>query len=179
MNNKGSTLILLIIVMTIIIALGASLLDSTMMQYNVKIFNSQAKQSFYMAETGLNRAFVDVYELIAQASDDAMEKANEYLLVNLNETEAENVFKQNYKLYITANLRNSVYKNANPLVEITSGSTILFVQDELTVNIKSRYNSTDVEKTAYVDITILIPNYYDIKNNTFHISDYLKFSNWS
>ena len=180
MNNKGSTLILLIIVMAIIIALGVSVLDITVMQHNVKIFNTEAKQSFYMAETGLNVAYVDAYGLMEEATEDSLEKAEEYLfLFPLNEIEAENIFKENYKLYITANLENCVYKGSNPVVEITNGGTLLFVGDKLTANVKSKYNSENIEKTACVDLIILVPGYYEIKNNSADLLNYISFDNWS
>lgn len=180
MNNKGSTLVLLIIVMAIIIALGVSVLDIAVMQHNVRIYNTEAKQSFYMAETGLNVAFVDAYELMEEAAEDSLEKAEEYLLLfPLNEIEAENIFIENYKLYITANLENSVYRESNPIVEITNGGTLVFIGDKLTANVKSKYNSENIEKTACVDLIILVPSYYDFKNNLADLLNYISFNNWS
>ena len=180
MNNKGSTLVLLIIAMAIIITLGVSVLDIAVMQYNIKKNNTEAKQSFYMAETGLNVAFVDAYGLMDEAAEDSLKKAYEYLLLfPLNEMEAENVFRENYKLYMTANLENSVYRGSNPIVEITNGGTLLFIGDKLTANVKSKYNSENIEKTACVDIIILVPDYYDFKNNSADLSHYINFNDWS
>ncbi|MFA9423509.1 MAG: hypothetical protein ACERLG_08010 [Sedimentibacter sp.] len=180
MNNKGSILVLLIIVMAIIIVLGASVLNMAVMQYNIKKFNTQAKQSFYMAETGLNVAFVDAYELMDDAVEDSLKKANEYLLLfPLNEVEAENIFRESYKIYMTTNLEKTVYRNSNPMVEITNGATLLFCSDKLKVNIKSKYNSECIEKTACVDIIILIPDYYDLKNNLADLLNYISFNGWS
>jgi len=180
MNDKGSTLVLLVIVMTIIIALGVSILDIAMMQYNIKKYNTEAKQSFYMSETGLNEAFVDAYKLIGEATEDSLIKAEEYLLLfPLNESEAESIFKANYKLYITVNLRNRVLKSSNPAVEVTNENPLVFVDDMLTANVMSKYNSVNIEKITFVDLIILVPGYYYIKNNVFDISDYIMFDNWS
>ncbi len=180
MNNKGSTLVLLVIVIAIVIVLGVSILNISMMQYELKRFNTESKKTFYMSETGLNVAFVDAYGLMEEATEVSLEKAEEYLfLFPLNEMEAENIFEESYKLYVTANLENRVYRGLNPIVEVTNGGTLVFIDDKLTANVMSKYNSENVEKTACVDLIILVPGYYDVKNNVFDLHDYLEFDNWS
>jgi len=181
MNIKGSTLVLLVIVMAIIITLGVSILNIAMMQYDLKKFNTEIKQAFYMAETGLNVAYVDACELLREAVEDSLKKSENYLqLYPLNESEAENIFIVNYKLYITANLENSVWRSTNPIVEITNEDTLLFVGDKLTAKVRSKYLSEyDIEKTLYVDLIILVPKYNDMLNTDYEMSDYIVFDNWS
>lgn len=180
MKNKGSTLVILVIVIAIVIVLGVSILNISMMQYELKRFNTESKKNFYMSETGLNLAYVDACKLASDAVEDSLDKANEYLLLYpLNEMEAENIFNVNYKSYITANLENSVYRGSNPTVEITNGGTLLFIGDKLTANVKSKYNSENIEKTTCVDLIILVPSYYYIKNNSADLLNYVSFDNWS
>ena len=64
MNNKGSTLVLLIIVIALVIVLGASVLNIAVKQYAIKKFNIDSKQAFYFSETGLNEAYVKSCALI-------------------------------------------------------------------------------------------------------------------
>ncbi|MGB4438581.1 MAG: hypothetical protein WBJ13_05000 [Sedimentibacter sp.] len=181
MNIKGSTLVLLVIVMAIIITLGVSILNIAMMQYDFKKLNTEIKQAFYMSETGLNVAYVDACGLLRKAVEDSLEKSEEYLqLYPLNESEAENIFIVNYKLYITANLENSVWRSTNPIVEITNGDTLLFIGDKLTAKVRSKYLSEyDIEKILYVDLIILVPEYSEILNTDYEMSDYIDFDNWS
>lgn len=180
MNNKGSTLVILVIVMTIIITLGVSILNISMMHYNIKKFNTESKQSFYKSETGLNTAYVDACELINEAIVDSTEKTEEYLNeFTLNEIEIENIFRVKYRLYIVENIADAIYKKSNPIVEITNVSTLFFVEDKLTVNVKSKYNSINKDEITYVDIVILIPKYVDVKDNAFEATDYISFDNWS
>ncbi len=64
MNNKGSTMVLLAIAMAVIMALGVSILNIAMMQYNIRNYSTDSKQSFYRAEDGLNDVFSNVIYFI-------------------------------------------------------------------------------------------------------------------
>ena len=46
MNNKGSTLILLVIVIALVIVLGLSILNTAVNHYEIKKFNIDSKESF-------------------------------------------------------------------------------------------------------------------------------------
>src|SRR5690606_20883831 len=101
MNNKGSTLLFLVIVIALIIVLGASVLNIVIKQYEIKMFNTDDKQSYYMSETGLNEAYVRSCVLINESISESLQDAEEYLFINpLNEIEAENIFDTEYKLNI-------------------------------------------------------------------------------
>lgn len=70
-NNKGSTLILLVMSIAILSLLGTTILGVTMMNYKIKQANSDMKYSFYMSESGLDRAYAEAYTVIMGAVDDA------------------------------------------------------------------------------------------------------------
>lgn len=88
-NNKGSTLILLVMTVAVISLLGTSILGVTMMNYKIKKANSDMKYSFYMSESGLDRAYAEAYSVVLKAVNEANNAAkntiNEYDIVKLTE----------------------------------------------------------------------------------------------
>jgi ABC-type multidrug transport system fused ATPase/permease subunit len=178
MNNKGSTMVLLVIAMAVIMALGVSILNIAMMQYNIRNYSTEAKQSLYRAEDGLNTAFSNIYTLIEEASSFALDEAEEYLnLYPLDESGAENVFCAGFKNYITANFKSRAESNFNPKVIITN-QNLLFYENRLTVHLTSFYSTDKIEKNVKADIIVLVPSYLDVKNNVFDTADCIGFDNW-
>lgn len=178
MNNKGSTMVLLVIVMVVIMALGVSILNIAMMQYNIRNYSTEAKQSLYRAEDGLNNAFSNIYSLIEEASSSAFDDAEEYLyLYPLDESGAENIFYTAFKNYVTVNFKSRAESNHNPKVIITN-QNLLFSGNRLTAHLISFYNTDKIEQNAKADIIVLVPSYLDVKNNVFEAADYIGFDNW-
>jgi len=124
-SNRGSTLILLVIVIAVIIALGTSLMSVSMMHYRIKKSNTEIKQSFYMSEKGINTSFSIAYNLVVEAIADSIDKAEEYLSVyptNINE--AANIFSNNYKIFILGQVESRINKNENPKIQITNVNSL-------------------------------------------------------
>ncbi|WMJ76669.1 MULTISPECIES: hypothetical protein [unclassified Sedimentibacter] len=88
-NNNGSTLVLLVMTVAVISLLGTSILGVTMMNYKIKKTNSDMKYSFYMSESGLDRAYAEAYsvvlEAVSEANNAAKNKINEFDIVKLTE----------------------------------------------------------------------------------------------
>jgi len=166
--NRGSTLILVVIIIALITVLGMSILNIAMNHYKIKQSNSEIKKAFYMAEDGLNRAYLRIFDLICEASEDSVEKADEYLEQNHEDySGASHIFIDNYKLYILSYIINRTYNSDNPYTEVVNISRLMFVNDELTVKIKSKYLSeSGIEKSSAADIIISIPDYIDTKAGT-------------
>lgn len=179
-NNGGSTLIILVMTIAITMVLGASLLIVTMINFKIRKTNTEIRQSLYMSESGLNNAFVEAYDLVSNGIYDSIEKAEEYLkLYPLNEYEAENIFINNYKLFITGQIENKITNNSNPYVRVTNAGTLLFVEDKLNVCIQSKYfNESDIVKTTSVNLIVMVPDYNDAITNTIDINTLLKLENW-
>lgn len=178
MNNKGSTMVLLVIAMAVIMALGVSILNIALMQYNIRNYSTNSKQSFYRAEDGLNEAFSNIYILIEEASQRALHEAEEYLnLYPLDESGAESIFSADFKNYVTANFKNRAERNSNPAVYIT-GHNLLFIGNRLTAHLVSVYSTDKIEKHVEADIVVLVPDYLDVKNNAFRAADFIMFDNW-
>ncbi len=178
MNNKGSTMVLLVIAMAVIMALGVSILNIAMIQYNIRNYNTEAKQAFYKAEDGLNKAFSNVYTLIEKASFSAIDEAEEYLnLYPLDESGAESIFCAHFKNYVTVNFKNRTEINSNPTVKITE-QNLLFSGNRLTAHLTSIYRTGKIEKHVEADIIVVVPSYSDVKNNVFEAADCIMFDNW-
>lgn len=164
-NENGSTLVLLILIMAAIILMGTSLLNITMSQFQIRKFNSEIKQASYLSEDGLNHAYLRVYDLICEAAENSVNRADEYLLTMPGDmVGATNLFNSSYKSYIINNVLSRVYSNSNPYTDITNKSGMIFVGEELKVNISSNYISeTGLEKKIIADIIILVPDYLETK----------------
>ncbi|MEA5095460.1 MAG: hypothetical protein VB128_10940 [Sedimentibacter saalensis] len=178
MDNKGSTLVLLVIAMAVIMALGVSILNIAMMQYNIRNYSTDSKQSFYRAEDGHNEAFSNIHSLIEEASQRALDEAEDYLyLYPLDESGAESIFYARFKNYVTVNFKNRAESNLNPSVYSTDHN-LLFFGDKLTAHLVSVFRTAKLEKHVETDIVVLVPDYLDVKNNVFRAADFIMFDNW-
>lgn len=160
-DNNGSTLILLVIIISVVITLGTSLMSISIMHYKIKKSNTEIKKSFYMSETGINESFSNAYDLIVEAVGDSIEKAEEYLVIYpLNTSEAANIFDNNFKTFVVGEIEDRINKNSNPKIEIVNSEVLLFINNSITVSIKSKYiSNSGVESTTIADLTILVPDY--------------------
>ncbi|MDF2677830.1 MAG: hypothetical protein K0Q97_2161, partial [Bacillota bacterium] len=181
LNNNGSVLILLLIIIAVIIFLGVSLMSLTLINYQIKKTNSDIKQSFYMSENGLNESYVNAHELMINAVNDSIEKAENYLLLNpVDELGALNIYKYNFKSYILSRISSSINDNSNPIIIIINAASLYFIGDNLTVSVQSKYISpNNIEKATKVDLKIIIPNYNEAISKTVDYSKYLKFDNYN
>ncbi len=75
-SKKGSTMVMLVVIIGIVSILGTALLGVTMVNYKIKRANTDIKQSFYLSESGLDKAYAVAYEYVAEA----VRKANEDFL---------------------------------------------------------------------------------------------------
>jgi hypothetical protein len=179
MNNKGSTLVLLVIVIALVIVLGTSVLNISVKQYAIKKFNIDSKQAFYTSETGLNEAYVRACLLIDESIIKARQIAEDYLLIYpLNLIEAENIFITNYKIHLRANIEDRIETEANPSVEVWN-DTLVFIDDALTVILKSSYYHNDIDKITGVELVISVPDFHDVSEDAYNVRDYIKFKNWN
>lgn len=77
--KKGSTMVLLVIAIGVISLLGTSVLGVTMMNYKVKKTNTEIKEAFYMAESGLDHSYAKAYELVSEAVQHANKEAENFI----------------------------------------------------------------------------------------------------
>lgn len=181
LNENGSTLVLLVIIIAVIIFIGISLLNITMSQYKIKKSNSEVKKALYVSETGLNKVYVRVYDLISEAMDDSINKADEYLFINSEDLNgASLLFINNYKQYIINNVISTVYDSNNPYTDVTNKVNLAFISDKLTTKISSKYISNlGIEKITTVDIVISVPDYVETKSGMTKITQLMQFINFN
>lgn len=179
MNNKGSTMVLLVIVIALVIVLGASVLNVAVKQYAIKKFNIDSKQSFYISETGLNEAYVKSCVLVDESIIKALQITEDYLSINSLNEQTEDIFITNYKINLRTNIKNKVEVAANPSVEIWNDDTLVFIDNALTVILKSSYSHNNVDKVTGVSLVISVPDLYDVSEGSYDARDYIRFKNWN
>ncbi|WP_313163742.1 hypothetical protein [Sedimentibacter sp.] len=107
-SKKGSTLVMLIISVGIISLLGTSILGVTMMNYKIKKANTDLKHTFYMSETGLDKAYDRAYKLVLEAVNEGSAASQDFIneltdeisTLNSAENEAPPTVKDAYRDYI-------------------------------------------------------------------------------
>ncbi len=85
LNNEGSSMVVVIIAMGFIGILASILMYMSMMNYQMKMNNLQAKDNFYSAETVLDEIRAGMQEEVS----DAVSKAYRQVLVNFDNTTVE------------------------------------------------------------------------------------------
>lgn len=179
-DKTGSALVLTVIVIAVITVLAASLLNITMSQLRIKKSYSEVRKSFYLSEDGLNNAYLRIYDLICEASEDSLEKAGDYLELHPDDlTGASDMFANNYKLYMTANAADRIESGGNPHTEAVNKGEIVFIGSRLTVRVRSKYSGeSKVEKYTAADIIISVPDYSDTKSGDTDFTKLLYFDNF-
>lgn len=180
MNRRGSVLVLLIVVIALLSALGASLLNTVFLNYGIETFNRESKQAFYLAENGLNVSYVNACNLIDEAVDDSLDMADLYLFdFPADRVKAESIFYNNYKLFIESRICGAIKSCGNPFVEVRNSDSLAFRNNLLSVAVRSSYIHTDgLEKLTRVNLIISVPRYDDVVDGVYDIKDYLEFSDW-
>lgn len=179
-KQNGSVLILMVIIIAIIASISSVALNIVISQYQIKKSNSDIRRSLYLSEDGINSSTLKVYDLIYEACSDSLNKADEYMELYPEDIDGAKVlFKNNYKLYVINKAANKINSKRNPFVQILNYNNLFFVNEKLTLVVKSKHISdTGIEKSLTAELIILIPNYIDIKTGTlnhtelFFLSDF-------
>lgn len=177
-NNKGSSLILLIIIISFTTVLGICMLNISLNHFKIKKSNNELKKAFYLAEDGLNKAYLRVYDLICEASINSTEIADEYLVSYPEDyLGAANIFKNNYKIYVLSNIKTRVYLDSNPYTHVVNNLGLAFIYDKLTIKVNSKYvTNSGIEKNIASNITISVPDYSMVKANEIELISLICFS---
>ncbi|WZL71459.1 hypothetical protein QBE52_10065 [Clostridiaceae bacterium 35-E11] len=114
-NQRGSTLVMVMIIMMVLTLLGTTILSLAYSNYKMKKINSLDTVTFYLAEAGLEEA----YAIIGNMVDHAIEKGNEEVAKVYTEEYIQNYMKydeDNEKEYIDEERllvdQNITFKNA-------------------------------------------------------------------
>ncbi len=176
-NNKGSTMILLVMSVAVISLLGMSILGVTMMNYKIKKANTDLKFAFYMSESGLDRAYAAAYALILdsvkEANIEAQAKIGEFdnemrmkIILRDDPAEMEKYFEDYEKGNF--NFRQSLIKaEAKKAFE---GTYVTEIKDELANKLRSSgYGGSGDDEV----LEIILPSNIDtyINSSTFDLDN--------
>lgn len=180
-NNKGSSMVLVVIIITTITLLGFSLLNITLTQYKIRKSNSEIKMALYLSEDGLNYAYLKVYNLIKNVLADSIYKSEDFLLLYPDDySGAVEMFYNNYKFQLINNVVSIVNSNINPSTEVLNSNKLVFKNNKLTINISSKYVSENgIEKVTAADIIVTIPDYYKVKANEIDLFELIEINNFN
>lgn len=172
-------LVLVTVILGAMMMLGFTCLHIASTQYQIRKSNSEVKKAFYISESGLNYAYVQIYELVCDAAADSVGKAYEFLLSYPDDPEgASDLFYNSYKINVSSNVYNRVKLSSNPVVKVIACSG-LFMGGELTVRISSKYISdSGIVRTTYADIIVLVPDYQKTKTGAIDFTSLVYFNNF-
>lgn len=190
-NKKGSALIISLLVVSVIVLLGSTALTLAVTNYKMKKLNSLAKQAFYLAEAGIDEAYIITLEFIDNALQYARSKAEEFREINsqLNaDFRSMELIQNNY----TGNENiNTIFKKAfvdfikGKCTDISPNQSLVTVlkkndfyivyngnypkievnltehRDRFTFDIKSICRRENVYKEIKLSYEILVPEYND------------------
>ncbi|SHI92421.1 hypothetical protein [Lutispora thermophila] len=154
-ENKGSILVLVLLLTSVIISTSTVLLSTTVMNYKMKNINSRVKKTFYNAEGAIDEAYVIVLNYIESAIEYSYTKDNskanytEFLLSKCEDSKGNkglaNILKDrsNYLIYNDNN--------------ISIEANIYSKTDFLVLDIKSTCIDDKIEKKINMIYHILIP----------------------
>lgn len=77
-DYKGSTLVILLLTISVIILIGTIALSITFMNFKMKKLNSEVKKVFYLAEAGIDEAYIISKGFVNDAINYAVTKVNEF-----------------------------------------------------------------------------------------------------
>lgn len=172
-NKKGSTLIMVLMSLSVLSILGTAILSASVMNFKMKKIDMKSKQSFYLAESGLEEAYAVIESVVEIAIDEGNKKVkkelDKYTMEdgsieydgNLKEA-MQGWFEDKYKEYIDSNLinhlnNNSYYKQTSITVV---DDKVKFNKDkkEFYLTLKSKNDENEIKKEVESTFTIEIPN---------------------
>ncbi len=186
-NNKGSTMVMLVIIISLLTILGMVIISLSVSQYKGNQLDSKKKKVFYIAEGALQGTYCKIYELVENAKSEATKKADQLSQSpyiddkgRFNKGAYENAQKetfeiafinymdQNYQSYIKAS--QELPKKEDLQIKIEKYKKDPF---KIHIRVKSTYKEK-IEKIISVTYEITIPNY----KNHISIKDLIGVTNW-
>lgn len=144
-DNRGSTLVLLVICVTFIMLLGTVILSLTVTNRQMKTVDYNAKSNFYLAETAVDEIKVGLEEFVAKALEVSYLKVMEQFIDN-TELERRDIMRDEFLDYLEVSLCSSPgYYNIDLLEKLLSDNTgfminsgeNIFIRDDNTITLKN------------------------------------------
>lgn len=166
--------------MAVLASISLLTLNVAVSSFQIKKSNSNIKRAFYLSEDGINSRLLNAYDLICEACVDSINKADEYLILHPDDISgSETLFKNNYKFYVINKAVNKIKSYDNPFIEVINYNNLYFVNEQLTLRLKSKYISDDgIEKELIADLVILAPDYIDVKTGAVNLDELFYLTNF-
>jgi len=131
-NKKGSTLVLLVMAIAVITILGTAVLGVTMMNLKIKKTNTAIKQSFYLSESGLDKAYDRAYDFVVDA-------------INQSNIEAQSFLQE----FTPEKLEELIeYSKDREPIDPENEKYLVYINDSDGDSIADSYNETNIQKDA-------------------------------
>lgn len=168
LNNDGSTLVAVLIVITIVGVLTASLCVMTMVNSQMKRVDRQARDTFYSAETALDEITLGIQDDLAESTREAYG----WLLVNyLSQHTDADAKSELFKGKVSSNFMNIVKTSIDSNAAPSNAEIVAAIKDRLqgylTATMKTYANVTDVadyeldSKNEYILLKAVTVEYVD------------------
>lgn len=184
-NNKGSTMVMLVIIITILTMLGMVIISLSVSSYKINKVDSSSKKALYISDGGIQAIYCNIYELVAKAVDEAEDEADNLVKDN-KETNTEYEYKQNQKFKSTyvsfINNNKGQYINKSPsllkkpelIIKINSSKTDSSNSSYIYINRQAEYKVDKIQKIISAIYKITIPNYED----KYIIEELIEITDW-
>lgn len=194
MNNRGSSLVFVLIAVAFVSILTAVIISASTTNYRLKVMNNYSKKTFYSAETALEEVYVGLgkvtcdtleenYLEVAQNLTQRVEVGGNYITVKIDNDEANKQLKEQFfvdlkNLIFTKDSANALNSYLTSFLTspdnafVSSYGAILY--DDVTceiviedVIVQYKEKDTDYFSTVAVDMKIKYPdNEFDFISNT-------------
>lgn len=186
-NSKGSTLVILLITTSVIILIGTAVLYLATTNYKMKKLNSDVKRAFYLAEAGIDEAYIIIKEFINDALNYAEEKATVGETQNLN-----SIYSNEFKNYIKGECKENtsnkglinalndnksyeIYKDGYPEVNAIMNE----YNNGFLIEIQSIYAKDKIKRIIVMKCTVDVPqNFHSNLYNNASYEHIIKIVHW-
>ncbi|PKM54645.1 MAG: hypothetical protein CVV00_07360 [Firmicutes bacterium HGW-Firmicutes-5] len=116
-NQKGSTLLFVVITVAILSMLGTALLAMSLMNINMKHNDNRIKKTLYYAESGIDQVYARVGKVVEVSISDAIADTDDDIKHILNEIDAMLLDETNLPPYVGIN-SSITYVEEAPIIEL-------------------------------------------------------------
>lgn len=191
-DSKGSTLIILLLTISVIVLIGSVVLSLAVVNFKMKKTNSSVKQNFYLAEAGLDESYIITKEFVDRAVNYALSKVEEYnelddqtsmyksdnlysMTDEITDERKNIIFSSAFKNFIKGNCTDispnysliKVLKDFESYVVYQNGypkisPSITEHTDFFQIDVKSTYTTKSIKNELMIKLKITIPKYNDL-----------------
>ncbi|MDF1617026.1 type II secretion system protein [Petrocella sp. FN5] len=116
-NQKGSTLLFVVITVAILAMLGTALLSMSLMNINMKHNDNRIKKTLYYAESGIDQVYARVGKLVEMSINEAIANTDDDIKIILNEIDAMLQDENNIPPFVGIN-SSITYVDEAPIIEL-------------------------------------------------------------